>query len=88
MSKPSTSTNAASLIRAGIYVAILSNPILYLTVASFWIDIKNLFGASINRGSVSFSTDDPFIQAMGMVALAGLVILSIGLWKRWDQRKS
>lgn len=55
---------------------------LYLAVASLTIDVQNLFGASLDRRSVSFDTSDPFIQAMGLVSLAGLALIAIGLWKR------
>ena len=78
-------TSATPLILAGILIIILSNPLLYLTVATIMVDVQNLFGAGIDRQSVSFETNDPFIQGMGIVAVLGLVPLGLGLWKRWKQ---
>jgi hypothetical protein len=86
MNKQITLTSPANLITIGIAVAVLSNPLLYLMIASLVVDVQNLFGASIDRQSVSFNTNDPFIQAMSLVGATGMVTIIIGQWKRRNQK--
>lgn len=57
---------------------ILANPLVYLLVGSLVVDIRNLFGADIVRQSVSYSTEDPFIIGMYVVAAAGFLFMIIG----------
>lgn len=61
---------------------LFSNPGLYLTIGAAIIDIQNLFGASIDRRSVSFDTSDPFIQGMQLISFVGFCVLLYGLWLR------
>lgn len=65
----------------GVAILILSNPFLYLMIAAAIIDIQNLFGANIDRGSVSYSSDDPFIQAMNVVGIVGVLVIVVGYFK-------
>lgn len=77
------SSQSSRYIKLGVLIIVLANPLLYLTLGSVMIDIKNLFGASIDRQSISFNTNDYFIQAMGFVATAGIILLLLGLYLRW-----
>lgn len=76
-------SHSSRYIKLGVLIIVLANPLLYLTLGSVMIDIKNLFGASIDRQSISFNTNDYFIQAMGLVAAAGIILLLLGLYLRW-----
>ena len=62
----------------GLAILILSNPFLYLMIAATFIDIQNLFGANIDRRSISYSSEDPFIQAMNFVGFLGFFIIILG----------
>ena len=86
MSKSRIPIDSKTMIMTGVFITVLSSPILYLMVASTIIDIQNLFGASIDRRSVSFDTNDPFIQAMGIVTIVGYIFLGLGLGKRWAHK--
>ncbi|MFZ2836346.1 MAG: hypothetical protein WAZ21_03425 [Candidatus Saccharimonadales bacterium] len=81
------SSHSSRYIKLGVLIIVLANPLLYLTLGSVMIDIKNLFGASIDRQSISFNTNDYFIQAMGLVATAGIILLLLGLCLRWKNSK-
>ena len=73
MTKRSLQLSLTSQI--GLAMIVLSNPLLYLMVGVTMIDVKNIFGSSIDRQSISFDTNDPFIQAMtfkGSDQLAGI----------------
>ena len=74
-------------IKLGALMVVLSNPLLYLSLGSLIIDVKNLFGASIDRQSISFNTNDYFIQAMGVVALVGFILVFVGLYLRKKSSK-
>ncbi|TAH32956.1 hypothetical protein EYC58_02265 [Candidatus Saccharibacteria bacterium] len=78
--------SSTQLIAVGMTIVVLSNPLLYLLLAVSIIDMQNLFGASIDRQTVSFNTGDPFIQAMGIVGAVGAVLVVAGLWKRRSER--
>jgi hypothetical protein len=86
MNKLENKNNATNLITIGWATVILSNPLLYLNVGSLIIDIRNLFGASLDRQSISFNTNDPFIQTMILVSSLGLVLVAVGWWKRRSLR--
>lgn len=75
-----------NLILFGISMMLFSNPVLYLTLGAMMIDIQNLFGASIDRRSVSFETNDPFIQGMQLVGAVGFIVILYGLWMRKKYR--
>lgn len=77
------SSHSSRYIKLGVLIIVLANPLLYLTLGSVMIDIKNLFGASIDRQSISFNTNDYFIQAMGLVAASGIILFLLGLYLRW-----
>lgn len=76
------SSNPTKYIKFGASMIVLANPLLYLVVGSTMIDIRNLFGASIDRQSIGFDSNDYFIQAMGVVAVAGLTLTLLGLYFR------
>ena len=81
------SANPTQYIRLGALMIVLSNPLLYLLLGSLIIYIKNLFGASVDRQSISFNTNDHFIQAMGIVTLAGLILVVVGQYSRRNSSK-
>ena len=62
----------------GIAMIILSNPLLYMSLAAIAIDVQNLFGASIDRSTAGFDTSSPFIQAMSFVTILGLLMILAG----------
>ena len=47
MSKATNTNNSKNLMRLGLAIVILSNPLLYLAIGATIIDIQNIFGASI-----------------------------------------
>jgi hypothetical protein len=67
------------LVFVGAAMVVIANPFLYLIVGAFTIDIRNIFGANIDRRSISFNTDDPFIQAMYLVSFIGVLVLLLGI---------
>ena len=82
MSKATNTNNSKNLMRLGLAIVMLSNPLLYLAIGATIIDIQNIFGASIDRQSISFNTGDPFIQAMSLVCFIGFILIITGSWKR------
>ena len=62
----------------GVAIVVFSSPLLYVFIASSMIDIQNLFGAGIDRRSVSYDIGDPFIQAMNLVGVLGLLLIAFG----------
>jgi len=66
--------------KIGVAIVVLANPLFYLAIAASIIDIKNLFGAGLDRRSVSFNTNDPFIQAMTLVSIVGFLFLIYGYY--------
>lgn len=81
------SSNPTKYIKLGVLMIVLADPFLYLVLGSMIIDIKNLFGASIDRQSISFDSNDYFIQAMGIVAVVGLILTLLGLYFRWKSSR-
>lgn len=75
-----------NLIIFGISMMLFSNPVLYLTLGAAFIDFQNLFGASIDRQSISFETTDPFIQGMQLVSALGFIVIVYGFWMRRKKR--
>lgn len=71
-----------NLIVFGISMMLFSNPVLYLMIGAAIIDIKNLFGASIDRQSISFDSSDPMIQGMQFIGMVGFLVILYGLWLR------
>ena len=71
-----------TITRLGLALVVLANPLLYLAIAATIIDIRNLFGADIDRRLVSFSGDDPFIQAMFIVVVIGGVLIGLSRFTR------
>lgn len=67
---------------AGIALVVLANPLLYLGIAAAIIDVRNLFGAGIDRTSVAISSDDPFVQAMLIVMAIGGVLIGLSRFTR------
>lgn len=74
-------------IKFGASMIVFANPLLYLAVGSAMIDIKNLFGASIDRQSIGFDSNDYFIQAMGVMVVVGLILTLLGLYFRRKSSK-
>lgn len=75
-------SNPTKYVKLGALIVVLANPLLYLAIGSTIIDIKNLFGVAIDRQSISFNTDDYFIQAMEFVTLIGMILILLGLYFR------
>jgi hypothetical protein len=76
------------LIIFGISMMLFSNPVLYLMIGAAIIDVKNLFGGSIDRQSISFESSDPLIQGMQFIGALGFLIILYGLWLRNKKRSS
>ena len=72
----------------GLALVVLANPLLYLGFAATIVDVRNLFGAGIDRTSISFSGNDPFFQAMLIVVTIGGILIGLGRFTRKGKKLS
>jgi hypothetical protein len=66
------------ILHAGIALAILANPILYVTIGSLVY-----FGTSLSRFNAGFNTNDLFIKTMLLVSGIGIAIGAISKIASW-----
>lgn len=88
MKAPKFLTNPRLLMYVGVAMFVLANPLLYLVLGGLIIDFRNLLGADIDRRTVEFNTNDPFIQAMNLISILGVATFFIGKFISYRIRRN
>lgn len=67
-----------SVLLFGVALAVLANPFLYLLIGSVIV-----FTKSADNPSISYTTEDPFIQAMLLTSGTGFIIAIASRVSAW-----